>query len=36
MLEWAAQGSGGVTVPGSVQEKFRCGTEGHSLVGKYC
>ena len=36
MLEGAAEASGGVTVPGSVQEKFRCGTEGHILVGKYC
>ena len=34
MLEWAAQGDGGVTVPGGVQETFRCGTEGHGLVGK--
>jgi len=25
----AAQGSGGVTVPGGVQEACRCGTEGH-------
>ena len=24
MLEWAAQGGGGVTVPGSVQGMFRC------------
>jgi len=29
----AAQGSGGVTVPGGVQETCRCGTEGHGLVG---
>jgi len=34
-LEWAAQGSAGVTVPGSVQEMFRCCTEGYGLVGKY-
>jgi len=26
-------GSGGVTVPGGVQEKGGCGTEGHGLVG---
>jgi len=24
VLEWAAQGGGGVTVPGGVQETFRC------------
>ena len=29
----AAQGGGGVTVPGGVQEAFRCCTEGHGLVG---
>ena len=34
-LEQAAQGGGGVTVPGSDQEMFRCGTKIHSLVGKY-
>ena len=28
-LAQAAQGSGGVTVPGGVQEVWRCGTEGH-------
>ena len=28
-LEQAAQGGGGVTVPGSVQEAWRCGMEGH-------
>ena len=32
-LEQAAQGGGGVTVPGGVQERWRCGTEGHELVG---
>jgi len=32
MLEWAAEGGGGVTVPGGVQETFRCCTEGHGLV----
>ena len=26
------QGSGGVTVPGGVQEMWICGTEGHGLV----
>mgnify|MGYP001856486390 CR=1 FL=1 len=31
MLEWDAQGAGGITVPGGVQEMFRC-TEGHGLV----
>jgi len=24
----AAQGGGGVTIPGGVQERWRCGTEG--------
>ncbi len=32
-LEWAAQGGGGVIVPGSVQETFRCCTKVHVLVG---
>ena len=32
-LEWAAQGSGGVTDPGGVQGTLRCCTEGHGLVG---
>jgi len=32
-LEPAAQGRAGVTVPGDVQEAFRCCTEGHGLVG---
>ena len=27
------QGSGGVTIPGGVQEEGRCGTEGHGLLG---
>ena len=27
------QGGGGVIIPGGVQEMFRCGTEGHGLVG---
>jgi len=26
---------GNVTISGDVQEMFRCGTEGHGLVGKY-
>ena len=25
----AAQGGGGVTIPGGVQEPYGCGTEGH-------
>lgn len=33
VLEWAAQGSGGVTAPGSNQETCRCCTEGDGLVG---
>jgi len=33
VLEWAAQGDGGVTVPGGIQETFRCCTKGHGLVG---
>ena len=33
MLEWAAQGYGGVTVPGGVQETFRHCTEGRVLLG---
>ena len=28
-LAQAAQRGGGVTVPGGIQEKSRCGTEGH-------
>jgi len=31
-LEQAAQTSDGVTVPGGVQETYRCGTEGCGLV----
>ena len=27
-LAQAAQGGGGVTIPGGVQEMWRCGTEG--------
>ena len=30
----AAQGGGGVTIPGGVQELCRCGTEGHSGHGE--
>ena len=33
MLEQAAQGGGGVTALGGVQETYRCCTEGHGLVG---
>jgi len=33
VLERAAQGGGGVTVPGGIQETCRCGTEGHGLLG---
>jgi len=32
-LAQAAQGGGGVTIPGGVQEMWRCGTEGRGLVG---
>ena len=32
-LAQAAQGSQGVTIPGGVQEAWRCGTEGHSMHG---
>jgi len=31
--EQAAQGGDGVTIPGGVQEPWRCGTEGNWLVG---
>jgi len=34
-LERAAQGGGGVTIPGSVQEMCRCSTKEQGLVGKY-
>ena len=33
-LEWDAHGGGGITIPGGVQDTFRCGTKGHGLVGK--
>ena len=32
MLEWAAQGSVGVTIPGGVQREFRCCVEGRGLA----
>ena len=32
-LEKAAQGGGGGTIPGDVQETCRCGTERHGLLG---
>jgi len=32
-LEQAAQGSGGVTIPGGVQKMCRYGTSGHGLAG---
>ena len=32
-LEQAAQGSGGVTIPGGVKKKCRCDTSGHGLEG---
>lgn len=31
-LGQVAQGSGGVTNPGTIEEKCRCGSEGHCLV----
>jgi len=31
-LEQAAQESGGVTTPGGIQKKCRCGTSGHCLA----
>jgi len=31
-LEQAAQGGGGVTVPGGGQEAWRCSTEGRGLM----
>ena len=33
VLEWAAQGGGGATAQRSVQEMFRCCTEGCGVVG---
>ena len=35
VLEQAAQGGGGITFPGDVQETFRCYTEGDGLVVEY-
>jgi len=32
-LDQAAQGSGGVPIPGGVQKLCGCGTWGHGLVG---
>ena len=32
-LEQSVRGGGGVTVPGAVQGTWKCGTEGHGLVG---
>jgi len=32
-LEQAAQGSGAVSIPGSVQKRCGCGTSGHGLAG---
>jgi len=32
-LEQAAQGDGGVTIPGAVQKMCRHGTSGYGLVG---
>ena len=32
-LEWAAQGGGGITFPGGVQEMFRCCTKRRGLEG---
>jgi len=31
-LAQAAQGSGGVTIPGGISKTGRCGTQGHELV----
>jgi len=33
-LDQAAQGGGGVPIPGEVQKTCGCGTSGHGLVGK--
>jgi len=33
MLEQAAQGSGGVAIPGGIQKMCRYGTSGHGLAG---
>lgn len=31
-LEWAAQGSGAVPMPGGISEMSRCGTKGHGQM----
>ena len=31
-MEWVALGGGGITIPGGVQETFRCCTEHHGVV----
>lgn len=31
-LEYAAQGHHEITLPGNIEVKGRCGTEGHNLV----
>lgn len=33
-LKEAAQGGGGITVPGNAQKLYGCGTEGYDLMGK--
>lgn len=33
-MEQGAQGGGGVTILGGFQETWKCGTQGHALVGK--
>ena len=35
VLEWAAQGGGGVTILGDIQQKFTCCTKAHGLARKY-
>jgi len=35
VLEWTAQGGGGVTISEGVQEMFRFCSKGHALIGKY-
>jgi len=32
VLEWAAQGAGGITDPGGIQGTFRHCAEGHGLM----
>ncbi len=34
-LEKDVQGGGGVTIPGGIQQMFRCCTEGHGIMRKY-